>query len=319
MPTKIPWVINPDGTPGEVLNVVSGCTPVSKGCANCYAKRLSRRLKGRYGYPADDPFRVTLHPEKLAIPLKKRKPTTFFVCSMGDLFHPDVPFEFIAAVIGIAARRPDHIFLLLTKRAQRMKGFFDWLDTKDASLAFINPMPQLRFGCAALHHYLKFVYNSELFPVAKTWPLPNLWLGVSAENQKMADERIPILLQIPAAGRFVSVEPMLGPVDLRSEKLRWCDKDWDSHECDYAIDHLDCVIVGGENGPGARPMSPEWVRPVRDQCNAANIPFFFKGWGQYEYARWFGSGGWVRKNVGSKVSGHMLDGKEHRHVPWEMK
>jgi protein gp37 len=151
-------------------------------------------------------------------------------------------------------------------------------------------------------------------------PWPNAWLGVSCENQARADERIPILLQIPAAMRFVSLEPMLGPVD-----LRFCDEFPDADGCYEDARHgIDWVIPGGESGPGARPLHPDWVRSVRDQCQAAGVPFFFKGWGEYSYElREYGPDGenWIDKNeyfrnhVGKKVSGRLLDGRTWEEYP----
>ena len=225
MSTKIEWAVNPDGSKGETWNPVTGCTPISEGCQNCYAKRMSKRLAGRCGYPAYDPFQVTLHPDRLDEPLKWKKPRRVFVCSMGDFFHQDVPFEFIAQVWQTMNNAQQHIFMVLTKHPERMAKFIS------------------RLG----------------------WDIhDNVWLGVTAENQKRADERIPILLQIPAVVRFVSVEPMLEPVNLAN-----CGK-------------IDWVICGGETGPGARPMHPDWVRNLRDQCQNAGVPFFFKHWGQWK-------------------------------------
>ena len=235
MSTKIEWC-------EETWNPVTGCTAVSAGCEHCYAKRMANRLRGRYGYPQDEPFKVTLHPGRLDKPLHWKKPRHIFVCSMGDLFHRDVPFEFIDRVWTIMLRSPDHTFLVLTKRPERMMEFWEEL------------------GC---------YYDDGV--------LPNLWLGVSVENQKTADERIPILLQIPAAVRFVSVEPMLGPVDLIDHLPDW-DMPGDSPE--YTTG-LDWVICGGESGPGARPMHPDWARQLRDDCVAAGVPFFFKQWGEW--------------------------------------
>jgi protein gp37 len=303
MPTKILWVINPDATQGEVLNVVSGCTPISEGCAHCYAKRLSHRLKGRFGYPADDPFRVTLHENKLKIPYEKAKPTTYFVCSMGDLFHDLVPEKYILDVFEMMIENPRHIFLILTKRPQRLLA------------------------------------SPELRKMSKRLPLyPHIWLGVSVENQKTADERIPILLEIPTASRFVSIEPMLGPVDLLGP-INCCPTTYCCIECvDWRLcqgkekvtgwlNKIEWVIVGGENGPGARPMHPNWVRSIRHQCNDVDVPFFFKGWGEYKLKEdvklWTpdtdpkGTDLFVK--IGAKKSGHILDCKEHHQVPWGMK
>ncbi len=183
--TRIEWA-------EVVWNPVSGCTPISEGCQNCYAKRMANRLRGRCGYPADDPFRVTLHPEKLEEPLKWKKPRRVFVCSMGDLFHEQVPDEYIAKVWEIMNNATQHTFLVLTKRPQRMKDFL------------------ARLGW--------YIHDRDGYPMEAVldeggkYTLKNVWLGVTAENQQRADERIPILLQIPAAVRFVSIEPMLGPV-----------------------------------------------------------------------------------------------------------
>jgi len=197
--TTIEWVKDPDGTLGKVWNPVTGCSPVSEGCQNCYARRFAHRLRGRFGYPVDEPFRVTLHPERLGEPLRWRKPRRVFVASMGDLFHPDVPEEFIANVLETVCWCPEHTFLVLTKRPGRMAELF----------------------CGSRFRGLlakQFLYGVEesifIHHPRRDWPLPNLWLGVTAENQRRADERIPILLQIPAAVRWVSCEPLLSAIDL---------------------------------------------------------------------------------------------------------
>lgn len=232
--TRIEWATT-------TWNPITGCSPVSEGCENCYARRMAQRLRGRFGYPEDDPFRVTLHFERLDQPLKWKKPRRIFVCSMGDLFHEDVPEYAILAVwqkmgefhgldgqILPVEQRPGHIYMVLTKRPKRALDFL---------------------SC----HY------------PRGFARRNLLIGVTCENQKRADERIPVLLQIPAAVRFVSIEPMLGPVDL-SVKTFW----------DDPSAGIQWVIVGGETGPGARPMAPVWARSVRDQCRAAGVPFFMK-------------------------------------------
>lgn len=296
--TRIEWA-------DTVWNPVTGCTPVSEGCHNCYARRMAYRLRGRFGYPEDDPFRVTLHSEKLDEPFRWRKPRKVFVGSMGDLFHEDVPDEFIRKVFGYMHHFKQHTFMVLTKRPERMATFIRW--------------------------YSDWVgFNA--------WPSEygHVWLGTTAENQDAADERIPILLQIPAAVRFVSVEPMLGPVDLtrylrtrkdytsggcyfiecslcgerfnagkgptNSTGMRWREgfkaEWWAKHtgipQDRYAIKlhvseipelckspSLSWIICGGETGTGARPCHPDWVRSLRDQAKAAGVPFFFKSWGQW--------------------------------------
>ncbi len=233
---------------------VSGCTPVSEGCKNCYAKRMATRLRGRFGYPADEPFRVTLHPERLDEPLRWKKSRRVFVVSMGDLFHPDVPDTFLAAVAKVIRHRPRHTFMVLTKRPKRMS---EW----------------------AAH-----LSNLTLL---------NLWPGVTVENDRHYD-RIGHLLNTPAAVRFVSVEPMLGPVDLKFgplKRCRWCGgrgewkespgaSEWHTCECMTRNKFLNWVICGGETGPGARPMDPDWPRDLLRQCRAAGVPFFFKKMGR---------------------------------------
>ena len=224
----------------ETWNPVTGCTPISEGCDHCYARRMANRLKGRYGYPDTDPFQVHFRPGLLNRPLKWKQPRRIFVCSMGDLFHDDVDNLAYDSISNIIDRCPQHTFMILTKRPKKMKAIFETV---------MNP------------HF------------------NNLWLGVTAENQQRADERIPILLQIPAARRFVSIEPMLSNVKLRHEWL--CDRGFC---CDSGT--ISWCIVGGETGPGARKMEAEWAYSVRDQCISAGIPFFFKKWGSY-YAAYF--------------------------------
>ena len=248
--TKIEWATT-------TWNPVTGCDKVSPGCKNCYAERMAKRLAGRFGYPADDPFRVALHPDRLEEPLHWRKPRRVFVCSMGDLFHEDVPgWDFSYDVLSMAKRCQRHTFLFLTKRPQRMKEVVDsW-----------------------------YLFNHEHMP----WP--NLWFGVTAEDQKRADERVPILLQIPAAVRFVSVEPMLGPITLEKHDISepdaeppedGCWEDWLRGTAGRVwgmtgFQKLDWVICGAETGPGKRSMKLDWARSLRDQAQSADVPFFFK-------------------------------------------
>lgn len=179
-------------------NPVTGCTPVSEGCQNCYAKRMAKRLRGRCGYPADDPFRVTLHPERLEEPLKWKKPRRVFVCSMGDLFHEDVhPYD-IMQIFNVMAKAKQHTFLVLTKRPERMLEFYK----------------RLRPGNVIPGPYFSITGIGEGWAGSPPVLPDNIWLGVTAENQQRADERIPILLQIPATVRFVSCEPLLSAIDL---------------------------------------------------------------------------------------------------------
>lgn len=268
----------------DVWNPITGCTMASAGCQNCYAERFAHRLRGRFGYPADEPFKVTLHPERLEEPLRWRKPRRVFVCSMSDLFHEDVPDEFICRVfVAIALTPVKHTFLILTKRPQRMHEF-------------ILGLPQ------RAQTFRLWVANGG------EWPLSNVWLGVTCENQQAADERIPILLQTPAAVRFVSCEPLLKPVNLERyisrcierRKTVMCEDGYHkvciggravkengvvicTCEChgNKQAEKVDWVIVGGETGPNARPMHPDWVRNLRDQCQEAGVPFFLKQLGEW--------------------------------------
>lgn len=251
----------------KTWNPITGCTPTSKGCDNCYAKRMAEtRLRGRCGYPKKEPFKPgTYHPNRMGQPLSWQKPCDIFVCSMGDLFHKEVCPEDIDRVFSIIRRCPQHTFRLLSKRPDRMEAYIR------------------ETGAAIARGF-----------AAGPWPLPNVQLGVTAENQPMLGKRIGYLLGTSAAVRFVSLEPLLGPV-----QLDHVDADSAGHPTMCFINaltgrhddmgrpcpdvnSLDWVIVGGETGPGARPMHPEWVRSLRDQCVAAGVPFFFKSWGDWK-------------------------------------
>lgn len=247
-------------------NPVTGCTPISEGCKNCYARRLAEgRLRGRYGYPAELPFHPMTHSDKLRQPLYWRKPRRIFVCSMGDLFHESISVGFIDCVLAVTALAPQHTYVILTKRPGQA-------------------LAQLGGNCRnrVLARYAKLGGDAEAHPIMSNagWPLPNVWLGVTAENQATADERIPLLLQTPAAVRFVSCEPLLGPLTLPVEAMN--PKGLCGETAQYQWEdgkRIDWVIVGGETGPGARLMHPHWLRAIRDQCRQAGVPFFFKRWG----------------------------------------
>ena len=220
-------------------NPVTGCSKVSAGCANCYAERMARRLQamGQPNYARG--FQVATHEQMVDRPLAWTRPSTVFVNSMGDLFHEDVPADFVSRVFTTMDAAYRHTFQVLTKRSGRL-----------AALAPVLP-----------------------------WP-GNVWAGVSVEAADYV-HRIDDLRSTPAAVRFLSLEPLLGPLP----ELDLTDIDW--------------VIVGGESGPGARPMDPDWVREIRDQCLSAGVPFFFKQWGG------------TRK----KAAGRLLDGRVWDEMP----
>ena len=275
--TKIAWCASDDGTPGKTWNPVMGCTPVSEACEHCYARSIIRRFAGCKGWPAS-PDTVTLFPERLQDPLRWKKPRRgdrprrVFVCSMSDLFHEDVPFEFIHEVYERMAIADRHTFMILTKRPERMREFYEWEWDQDPDDFCI--------------------FN-------------NIWLGVTAENQARADERIPTLLQIPAAVHFVSIEPMLGPVTMISTNGILNEP--------YPYPILDWVIVGGETGPGARLMRYAWAQDIERQCDEAGVPMFFKQWGSAdrhgdEYDAW--ERGWDKR---ATDGGHVLSRQEGCH------
>lgn len=207
----------------ETWNPVSGCSKVSQGCKHCYAERVFQRAYshdrvimgcvGPGGEPATRPRNFTdvrCHEDRLDQPLRMRKPRRIFVNSMSDLFHEDVPFEFIAAVCGVAAAAPQHTFLVLTKRPWRMAQSLDWIEH---TARCHDDDPAKECANRAFDEGIRFGRRNTEAIKATKWPLPNVWLGVSVEDQATADERIPLLLQTPAAVRFVSAEPLLGPID----------------------------------------------------------------------------------------------------------
>jgi protein gp37 len=220
-------------------NPVTGCTKVSQGCKHCYAEIMANRLQAMGQANYRDGFRVRLQPHMLERPIEWKKPQTIFVNSMSDLFHDDVPLDYIEKVFDVMMRAHWHRFQVLTKRAKRV--------------AELNP---------------KLV-----------WPA-NVWMGVSVEDERVID-RIDYLRQTGAGLRFLSLEPLIGPLpSLDLYGINW-------------------VIVGGESGPGARPMDADWVRDIRDQCKAAGVLFFFKQWG----------------GTKKKAAGRMLDGRTWDEMP----
>ena len=260
-------------------NPVTGCSIVSPGCTNCYAMKLAgTRLKhtnSRKGLTMPSKSgpvwngQVRLNEEWLFQPLEWKRPRMIFVCAHGDLFAENVPDEWIDKVFAVMAMAPQHTFQVLTKRAERMRDY-------------------LRYRFSRIVDAMATMTATVNLP---DWPLPNVWLGVSTEDQKRADERIPFLLDTPASVRWISAEPLLGPINL-AEYLRLVihkpgsvGKSTEIHL--QIIRHaLDWIVVGGESGPGARPMHPTWVRSIRDQCAAAGVPLFFKQWGAWKPVPW---------------------------------
>jgi protein gp37 len=312
-------------------NPLRGCSPVSAGCKNCYAARDAKRFSGP-GAPFEGLVRINAAGERtdewngevhfvekhLLDPLKwkrygniecvgkgklarlevESRPRRIFVNSVSDLFHESVPDEWIDRIFAVMALCPQHTFQVLTKRPARMLAYLtsDLVSHRIAMAicGFVKsgPVSIVR----KINTYADWVEerHPDLDGFIRDWPLPNVWLGVSVENQAAADERILLLLQTPAAVRFISAEPLLGPVDL-SKFLGF------QHEDEIGIENidqslpeaqamgmhdpwvhgLDWVICGGESGPGARPMHPDWARELRDQCARASVPFFFKQWGEW--------------------------------------
>lgn len=250
-------------------NPVRGCSRVSAGCMNCYAERQAiRQISGAYNglvkRTSHGPAwtgEVGIVSELLDLPLRWRKSRRVFVNSMSDLFHEGVPDEFIERVFSVMAGANRHTFQVLTKRPHRMREFVNRFSPDGDG--FVT-----RFAEKAMGRYDGPVFADN------AWPLPNVWLGVSVEDQATADERIPLLLQTPAAVRFVSYEPALSPVDFRFTNGL-------VHGCDAADYTVDWLIVGGESGPGARPCRVQWIESAVRQCRDEGIACFVKQLGTY--------------------------------------
>lgn len=359
--SKIEWT-------DETWNPVTGCTKVSQGCKHCYAERVWPRLKGNANHVCfgRDFTDVQCHPERLQQPLHWKRPRMVFVNSMSDLFHEDVPFYFIDQVFAVMALSPDHTFQILTKRPERMKEYFtspsrvrsfckavgmvssvfignsrkSWTKKYDTmrSRGANKITAWLTEGGCAHRHFKKTQPNAE-YPDWINWPLPNVWLGVSVEDQQTADERIPLLLQTPAAVRWISAEPLLGLVDLIGKD--------EQGSCLHVYEgrpKIDWVVAGGESGPKARPMHKRWVEYIQEQCQFAEVPFFFKQWGEWKamgvtsyrnlpkgvkHCEWWDQQGkwyygspnglnFAMARTGKKVAGCLLNGVEYKEMPVEV-
>lgn len=362
--TSIEWT---DST----WNCLRGCTRVSEGCRNCYAEKVAYRFSGeglpyqglavlKNGHPSWT-GKVEFVEKHLLDPLKwgliyagpntEPRSRRIFVNSMSDLFHENVTDEMRDKIFAVMALCPRHIFQVLTKRPERMLEWFGKkiTNTMSKQACWTAPWRVWRQSTdvqieAKRETFNPFHWAGDEREEIAPWPLPNVWLGVSVENQATADARIPLLLQTPAAVRFISAEPLLGPIS-----LRWKNSTFDPHprherpnpdergrvstnEYD-GLRELDWVICGGESGPGARPMHPDWARSLRDQCAAAGVPFFFKQFGEFAPARLQHIQGAVNhtngryhfeldpdckgepRRLGKKVAGALLDGVEHKAFP----
>lgn len=277
----------------DTFNPVMGCTECSPGCANCWARQMHERFHA-------DPFsHVHTLPSVLSKPLRRRKPTTYFVCNTSDLFHPSVPFEFIAAVYGVMAATPQHTYLVLTKRPERRAEFMRW----------IAPLGKERECCWQATAKLDRSVDDPL-PVVDAWPLPNVWEGVTAEDQQRADERIPVLLDTPAAHRWVSAEPLLGAIDM------WAFLKSDLRDRSLAalkgppMPGLDQIIIGGESGKGARPCDVQWIRDIVRKCREAGVKCFVKQLGSQAFDQTYWANGVFAGGVRHVVTGAGSDPSE---------
>ncbi len=347
MSTKIEWT-------DRTWNPLAGCTMVSRACENCYAMRMAFRLEhmGQDKYKGTTrkteggkiiwTGKINIDEKALLQPLKWKKPQRVFVNSMSDLFHENIGFSIIDSVIAMMAITPHITYQILTKRADRM----EWYMNRFKSL------PTVHMAVAA--NYLGL--SEEQIQKIRTvnWPLPNVWLGTTIENQKEADKRIPHLLNCPAAVRFVSCEPLVGPINLNGDKWGKIIDTPEGKYQDYLMGRelvpmsdgsysaqwkgrIDWVITGGESGPNAEPSHPDWFRSLRNQCEAAGVPFFFKQWGEWmPYSGTlkdltFQKGFFISKlngrpvhleegmafmqKLGKNVSGNQLDGKVYNEFP----
>ncbi|MEM6265924.1 MAG: phage Gp37/Gp68 family protein [Pseudomonadota bacterium] len=288
-------------------NPITGCSLASPGCRNCYAMQLAgtrmknhpsragltHKVNGNHVWTGE----VRFNEGWLDQPLRWSKPRMIFVCAHGDLFHEDVPDEWIDRVFAVMALCPQHTFQVLTKRSRRMR---DYIRCGDGTCINIG-----------VRHAIEAMGFDDIGPVGKA--LPNVWLGVSAENQRWLMQRACDLVETPAAVRWLSYEPALGPLDIEPFVLpasQWSAGWLVNYPFNYPQSQIDWVVCGGESGPKARPMQPAWARSLRDQCAAAGVPFFFKQWGEWAFDD---EGGGFK--VGKRAAGRLLEGVEHNGMP----
>lgn len=348
--TSIEWT-------DKTWNPIRGCTRVSEGCRHCYAEGVARRFSGpglayeglvridSAGKPHEWNGHIKFVEAHLLDPLKWKEPKRIFVNSMSDLFHENVRWEWINKIFAVMALCPQHTFQILTKRPEVMGQYISSIGNaiRDADKWFLQgAADEIVDNCATLEDH--------------PWPLPNVQLGVSCEDQTSADKRIPWLLRTPAAVRFLSCEPLLGEISLKRIRMPetffgyvdvdalTADRYRNAQLVGFGGPRIDWVIAGGESGRGARPMHPDWARGLRDECQAAGTPFFFKQWGEWlpiatprmtarigstllihrdgatTPASWSDvmkttGDPWAVQRAGKKAAGAMLDGREWREFP----
>jgi protein gp37 len=306
----------------KTWNPVVGCSVVSPACTNCYAMVMAARIErmsgGKTHYAGTTKTangkpvwtgKLVMAPDHiLTAPLRWKRPRRVFVNSMSDLFHDDMPEEWIDRVFAVMALSPQHTFQVLTKRPERMRAYMleRWQGTPERTISLgrgetlhvpaggetgrrlrieeaCEPLLE-EFGLVDTQNDALWTEDGRCKAMQWNWPLPNVWLGVTAEDQTRADQRIPHLLETPAAVRFVSAEPLLTRLTFRWAKWEsWHDAAGKPRTINHldGLRRLDWIIVGGESGPGARPMHPDWVREIRDQCAEAGVAFHFKQWGDW--------------------------------------
>lgn len=334
--SNIEWLRPPWVKRGATWNMIGGCERISPGCENCWAERdtarfavnpATPRFKGLAQFRPDGEARwsreVRPWPDKLAEPLRWREPRGVFVCSKSDLFHRDVPFEFIAAVFGVMAACPQHTFFVLTKRPARALEWFAWVQRRERDGMSVFPGDTAEWRIGQMLVYSASKNGIQVRHGNQPWPLPNVFFGATMEDQQRADERLLDLVQIPAALRWVSYEPAVGPLALG---LLGTLPKTVTEAYTLVADRIGWIVAGGESGHGARPAHPKWFRDVRDECAAAQIPFFFKQWGSWQSVdqsddmvgkvqEFVWPDGTIAFKLGKKRAGRLLDGVEHSAYP----
>jgi len=318
-------------------NPIRGCSRISEGCRNCYAETIANRFKGE-GLPYQGLIassgtwnnNVIWVEDLITQPLRWKKPRRIFVNSMSDLFHQSIPMYILDKIFAVMLLAQQHTFQVLTKRADEMQHYLT-APYREQSIK------------AAAREILGYFPKQSSAGMAASWPLKNIWLGVSVEDQKTAEQRIPPLLKSPATLRWISAEPILDAINLNSSVggTLWiggqrgckgthrgigteeCPKHPRHHHDDRCGPGLDWVVAGGESGKNARPMQPEWIRSLRDQCVAAQVPFFFKQWGEHGL-NWYNDNNgrkipgseWVYR-AGKNNAGRELDGRTWDEYPYK--